>query len=62
VFGASQELTARSAAELSNYLDLADGLLEIPLVIKDGCMRVPEGPGLGVSLDAEKVTHYRTDS
>lgn len=62
VFGASQEITARSAAELSNYLDLADGLLEIPLVIKDGCMRVPEGPGLGVSLDAEKVTHYRTDS
>jgi L-Ala-D/L-Glu epimerase len=62
VFGASQEITARSAAELSNYLDLADGLLEIPLVIKDGCMRVPDGPGLGVSLDKEKVTHYRTDS
>ncbi len=62
VFGASQEITARSAAELSNYLDLGDGLLDNPLVIKDGCMRVPEGPGLGVSLDREKVTHYRTDS
>jgi L-alanine-DL-glutamate epimerase-like enolase superfamily enzyme len=61
VFGASQEITARSAAELSNYLDLADGLLENPLVIKDGRMRVPDGPGLGVSLDREKVTHYRTD-
>ena len=61
VFGASQEITARSAAELSNYLDLADDLLETPLVIKDGCMRVPAGPGLGVSLNQEKVTHYRTD-
>lgn len=62
VFGASQEITARSAAELSNYLDLADDLLVDPLVIKDGRMRVPEGPGLGVSLDQEKVTHYRTDT
>jgi len=61
VFGASQEITARSAAELSNYLDLADDLLESPLVIKDGSMRVPDGPGLGVSLDKEKVAHYRTD-
>jgi L-alanine-DL-glutamate epimerase-like enolase superfamily enzyme len=61
VFGASQELTARSAAELSNYLDLADDLLETPLTITDGQMTVPDGPGLGVSLDKEKLARYRTD-
>ena len=61
VFGASQEITARSAAELSNYLDMADDLLEEPLVIENGCMRVPEGPGLGIKLDPEKVARYRVD-
>ena len=61
VFGASQEITARSAAELSNYLDLADDLLTAPLTITDGQMTVPDGPGLGVSLDKEKVARYRTD-
>lgn len=61
VFGASQEITARSAAELSNYLDMADDLLEEPLLIENGCMRVPEGPGLGIKLDPEKVARYRVD-
>jgi L-alanine-DL-glutamate epimerase-like enolase superfamily enzyme len=59
VFGASQESTSRSAAELSNYLDLADHLLTEPLVIEDGRMRVPDGPGLGITLDYDKVDHYR---
>lgn len=61
VFGASQEITARSAAELSNYLDMADGLLQEPLLIENGHMRVPDGPGLGVRLDPEKVARYRVD-
>ncbi len=61
VFGASQEITARSAAELSNYLDLADDLLEQPLVIKAGRLSVPDGAGLGIRLDKEKVSHYRSD-
>jgi L-alanine-DL-glutamate epimerase-like enolase superfamily enzyme len=60
-FGASQEITSRNAAELSNYLDLTDDLLDEPLVITDGRMRVLDGPGLGVSLDPEKVRRYRTD-
>jgi L-alanine-DL-glutamate epimerase-like enolase superfamily enzyme len=62
VFAASQESTSRAAAELSNHLDLADSLLEEPLTIVDGEMWVPEGPGLGVHLDAEKVQRYRTDN
>ncbi|MCJ1688341.1 mandelate racemase/muconate lactonizing enzyme family protein [Rathayibacter sp. VKM Ac-2927] len=61
VFGASQELTSRSAAELSNYLDLADSLLDEPLTITDGTMRVPDGPGLGVRVDPAKLERYRTD-
>ena len=61
VFGASQEITARSAAELSNFLDMADHLLQEPLSIDNGYMRVPEGPGLGFQLDPDKVAHYRTD-
>jgi L-alanine-DL-glutamate epimerase-like enolase superfamily enzyme len=61
VFGASQKITARSAAELSNYLDMADDLLEEPLLIENGSMRVPDGPGLGIRLDPEKVARYRLD-
>lgn len=61
VFGASQEITSRSAAELSNYLDMADGLLQEPLLIENGHMRVPDGPGLGIRLDPEKVARYRVD-
>jgi L-alanine-DL-glutamate epimerase-like enolase superfamily enzyme len=59
VFGASQELTSRSAAELSNYLDLDDTLLTEPLVIADGYMTVPKGAGLGVAIDPDKVARYR---
>ncbi|MGN7149214.1 mandelate racemase/muconate lactonizing enzyme family protein [Arthrobacter sp. SAFR-179] len=61
VFGASQEITSRSAAELSNYLDMADDLLDEPLFIENGYMRVPKGPGLGIQLDPEKVARYRVD-
>jgi L-alanine-DL-glutamate epimerase-like enolase superfamily enzyme len=61
VFGASQEITSRSAAELSNYLDMADSLLEVPLDITNGRMRVPTGPGLGIALDPDKLAYYRLD-
>ncbi len=26
---------------------------------KDGCLRVPEAPGIGVDLDQEKVAEFR---
>ena len=60
-FGASQMSTSRHAAELSNYLDMADHLLARPLEISDGQMRVLPGPGLGIDLDPAKLAHYRTD-
>jgi L-alanine-DL-glutamate epimerase-like enolase superfamily enzyme len=61
VFGASQELTSRSAAELSNYLDMSDQLLTEPLVIEGGRMAVSDQPGLGVAIDPEKLARYRVD-
>ena len=36
-----------------------DDLIRAPLVIADGPLRVPEGPGLGVELDEEAVERYR---
>lgn len=60
-FGAARKSTSRNAAELSNFLDLSDSILTEPLVIQDGLMPVPHGPGLGVDVDVEKLTYYRVD-
>lgn len=59
-FGASQRSTSQDAAELSNYLDMADDLLTEPLVIVEGQMRVRPGPGLGIEIDRDKLQHYRS--
>ncbi|SEI95311.1 L-alanine-DL-glutamate epimerase [Arthrobacter sp. yr096] len=61
VFGAAHEATSRRAGELSNFLDMADDLLAEPLVIRDGRIEVPEGPGVGAAIDEEKLAHYRVD-
>lgn len=36
-----------------------DDLLADPFRFEDGCLVVPDGPGLGVELDREKLEHYR---
>ncbi|WP_417563115.1 mandelate racemase/muconate lactonizing enzyme family protein [Microbacterium sp.] len=61
-FGASQRVTARHSAELSNYLDLEDSLLTGPLSIEGGEMRVVDGSGLGFEIDESKLEHYRIDN
>jgi L-alanine-DL-glutamate epimerase-like enolase superfamily enzyme len=61
-FAAAYPLTASRPAELSNFLDLSDDLLAEPLLIEDGQVRVRQGPGLGLSIDDQKLSHYRTDS
>ena len=61
-FGASYELTARRAGELSNFLDMTDDLLTEPLQIHGGELTVRPGPGLGVEIDEDKLRRYRTDS
>jgi len=60
-FGASQAWTARNSAELSNYLDMSDDLLTEPLTIVDGAMHVLPGTGLGIEIDPDKLSKYRTD-
>jgi L-alanine-DL-glutamate epimerase-like enolase superfamily enzyme len=37
----------------------SDDLLASPLTLRDGVLHVPEGPGLGVELDQEKLEAYR---
>lgn len=61
VFGAAFAHTAKRAAELSNYLDMADDLLAEPLQIIEGRIRVPEGPGVGAGVNEEKLERYRSD-
>ncbi len=61
-FAAAYPLTASRPAELSNYLDMTDDLLAEPLVIEDGQLRVRQGPGLGIAIDEDKLTRYRTDT
>jgi glucarate dehydratase len=37
---------------------LADDILTRPFPIREGCIEVPEGPGLGVELDRDRVDAY----
>lgn len=41
---------------LNNY---ADDLLVEPLAIKNGCIKVPEAPGLGITIDEAALMRYR---
>ncbi|UAL30322.1 enolase [Nocardioides rotundus] len=60
-FGSAFELTSRRPGELSNFLDMTDDLLTEPLEITGGELRVRQGTGLGVEIDAEKLARYRQD-
>ncbi|MGI5143156.1 mandelate racemase/muconate lactonizing enzyme family protein [Streptomyces sp. CA-106110] len=60
-FAAAYRLTSRRAGELSNFLDMSDDLLAEPFQIRDGHLSVPSGPGLGVTIDPDKLARYRTD-
>ena len=43
------------------YYAWEDDVLATPLDIVDGAIEVPDGPGLGVTVDEEKVKRYRID-
>jgi len=45
----------------SHYHMLVDDVLAAPLRYVDGAMRIPDGPGLGVELDTEKVARYHEE-
>jgi muconate cycloisomerase len=36
-------------------------LLAEPLDVRDGSVKAPDGPGLGVALDEDALAHYRVD-
>jgi L-alanine-DL-glutamate epimerase-like enolase superfamily enzyme len=47
-------------SEVACYVDvMADSILTTPLVIRDGHTLLPEGPGMGVELDWDKIEKYR---
>jgi muconate cycloisomerase len=56
---ATPGLTADFPCDIIGPLYYTDELLETPLPIRGGEARAPEGPGLGVTLDEEKVKRYR---
>lgn len=60
-FGAAFDATSRRPGELSNFLDMTDDLLTEPLQIRNGTLRVRETPGLGITVDPDKLAHYRID-
>lgn len=47
------------AHEFSSFIDAKDHVVEQDLVIKDGHLILPEGPGIGLTLDARKLKKYR---
>ena len=53
--------TAVHAHEISSFLDARDHVVQQELVIRDGQLIVPDGPGIGLTLDAEKLKRYRLD-
>jgi glucarate dehydratase len=42
----------------SHYHDQVDDVIETPFEYKNGFFMVPEGPGLGVNVDWDKVAKY----
>jgi L-alanine-DL-glutamate epimerase-like enolase superfamily enzyme len=60
-FNAAHRSLAQGPAELTSYLDAAGGLLEEPIVIRDGRFTLPDRPGVGVTVDAGRLAKYRLD-
>ena len=60
-FAAAFAATAGGAAEVTNYLDLADDLLVADPDVRGGRVAVPPGPGLGVEVDEARLARCRLD-
>lgn len=45
----------------SVYYAWEDDILTEPFTVEDGALSVPDGPGLGIEVDEEKVERYRCD-
>jgi len=53
--------SAVHAHEISSFLDAADHVAQEELTIKDGELVLPDGPGIGLTLDTGKLKRYRVD-
>ena len=60
-FAAAFAATAGQAAEIANFLDLADDLVLAPPEIRGGRAAVSAAPGLGIEIDEERLARYRLD-
>lgn len=38
-----------------------DDIITEPFEYRDGALKVPDGPGLGMELDADKIDKYRVE-
>ena len=39
-----------------------DDIIRMPFEYEGGCLRVPDGPGLGIEVDEEKLRRYALDA
>ena len=60
-FAVSTPNTDRYAADLRGPLLLKDDVLSTPIRYEDGYLRIPEGPGLGVEIDRDRLESLRFD-
>jgi muconate cycloisomerase len=51
--------TLNWGTEFFGPLLLTDGILAEPLIYRDFCVEVPSGPGIGVTLDPDKIAAFR---
>jgi L-alanine-DL-glutamate epimerase-like enolase superfamily enzyme len=60
-FAAAFASTAGQAAEITNFLDLADDLVVVAPEVRDGRAAASVAPGLGVEVDEDRLQRYRVD-
>lgn len=48
-------------ADLGNYVKQLDDLNATPLTLREGALHLPNKPGIGVTIDEEKLKRYRND-
>ena len=54
-------LLAQEHPGMPDHSDLGVGILKAPFKIEDGYIRIPEGPGLGIEVDEDKLDALRFD-
>ncbi len=59
--GCGLRALARHPVEVTNHLLMTDDVLAEPPVIADGRAAARQAPGLGVTIDPDKLAHYRVD-